>query len=280
MITDDRFFSFTCIAAALVTAVVFFWSNHGVLFKARKSTSEPAPAAMTEIVASQAGDDPAPTPKNKPAITPPDVVVAINAESSDAAQRASAPIATPAPPTWMNDVVQAVLDGRDLDPGLGLVPIRNDVLVRTAEDGRTVVAAGTHRRYESVVQALDKLELDTALTMCSADAGALSGDPSDAEMRLARAIGVLLAVDEPPFEPSMESNGREWVFVDPAFRALSPAQQHLLLMGRDNARVVRRALQAISDELIGSRVAPHDTPATEIITAANDAEVETVATAP
>lgn len=291
MNSDDRFFSITCIAAALITSAVFVWSNHGVLFAGHRPSR--APQASHEA-RSDAPDlsgtavEPSITPvSSESASAQESHVFTVNAEQAqvETASLVSNDSAAPISPEWFMQVVDAVLDGQAVGSSISLVPARDGVLVRTSEGGRTVVASGTHRRYAKLCTAIAHLDTAQVLQLCRNAEGpsAASNDSrSGLRSRVTRALAVLLAVEDPDFEPSMRSEGRIWQFVEPEYAALSPAQQHLLLMGRSNAKAVRAKLQTIYDELIAyeAKIAVPETSNEAIVVAANVNESDAGITAP
>jgi hypothetical protein len=133
------------------------------------------------------------------------------------------------------------IEGLEL-PGLA------EVLVRRDPDGRLVVASGTHRRYGSIIAAVADLDNErlAAFIVYLDQLGA--DEDADEWMlldRLRDAADHLLEVKIPEVEPDMSSMGTHWGFADVDYEKLSIAQKHLLLMGRDHARVLRRALLEI-----------------------------------
>lgn len=291
MNSDDRFFSMTCIAAALITSAVFVWSNHGVLFAGHRPSQAPQASheARSDAPAlSETSVEPTTTPVSSESVSArKSYVFTVNAEQAESETASLAPDDSAAfiSPEWFTQVLDAVLDGQAFDSSNSLAPARDDVLVRTSEDGRTVVASGTHRRYGNLCSAVGRLDTVRVLELCrEADGPATASNDgqSGIRSRVTRALSVLLAVEEPDFEPSMRSDGRRWQFVEPEYAALSPAQQHLLLMGRSNAKAVRAKLQTIYDEMIAyeAKISVPEAPSTDIVVAANVNEADAGITAP
>ncbi len=158
-------------------------------------------------------------------------------------------------PTRYSRVVEAIiqLQSPKLN-GWGL-PTQQDILVRTDRDGRLVVAAGTHRRYDRVREAITALDGPTVADACDAIERRLAmGVPGEGLFRakVVEVLDLLLAAEVPDVELDMVSRGTYWGFADPGLDDLSPAQKHMLMMGLDNQRIVRSRLQDIRQYLGGS----------------------------
>jgi len=169
-------------------------------------------------------------------------------------------------PDQVLGIVEAIIelhsprvDGWDL-------PTMAEVLVREDCDGRLVVAPGTHRRYEQVRDAIAALDGPAVAAACTTVEQALAtGLPGENSFRtrVVEALDLLLEPELPDVELDMVSRGSHWGFADPGLDDLAPAQKHMLLMGIDNQRVVRAALQDIRHYLGGPPTAAPPEKATE-----------------
>lgn len=248
MKNDDRLFFIGVCCAVAVTLGAFLWFNRGALMPEYSTAGSP-PAGARD---SQRRVVVAPTPSLSGPAPP--------AEVAPAVRRASLQDVASQPPGWsvgtdgsrrFAAVVEAVAAGSlpDLDPQS--LPDLREVLVRTDRDGRLVVASGTHRRYAWLVERFATLDPAEVADFAARESGLVveeGGD--DLETILRSAIDHLLEVEPPEVEPDMVSRGSYWGFADVDSEALSPVQKHLLLMGRDNARLIRDRLVELRD-LIG-----------------------------
>ncbi len=126
-----------------------------------------------------------------------------------------------------------------------LVEADHEVLVRRADDGRLVLAAGTFRRYTPLAEAVRGTSAADVAAMLRTDEAA---DPG----LVGRAIVAadhLLATPVVDGDVEMESRVRRWAFADDGLEGLSLAQQHLVRMGETQAAVVRGFLRELRDEL-------------------------------
>jgi len=152
------------------------------------------------------------------------------------------------------DAVKSLSDGTI--PALGSVdapPAPDEVLVCRDRDGRLVVAPGTQRRFDRIVEAFEAFDVE-AFSASLDDLGErwveISPEGPGFREALSTAIDQLLDFEPPEVEPDMVSKGTHWGFADPEYENLSAAQQQLLLMGRRNARIVRARFEEIRD-LVG-----------------------------
>jgi len=114
------------------------------------------------------------------------------------------------------------VDGVDL-------PSMRDMLVRRDPDGLLVVAAGTQRRYRSVVGALATIDPEAAAEWCRRSGAELDrvpgvgsmGEECAFELLLRQAVEHVLAVDIPEEPVVLVSRGARWGFVDADLEALS-----------------------------------------------------------
>jgi len=144
------------------------------------------------------------------------------------------------------EIIDAAAEGHLADGEQGLRLPWDSVLVRDASDGRTVLAAGTFRHYDTWVASLEQLDLERLGRLVVAlDAGNAPG----IEASLRRAVHHLLQLEVPAAPVEMESHVTRWVLADDELRQLSPMQKHLLLMGPANAHTVQARLHELEQVL-------------------------------
>lgn len=251
MAKDDRFTVIVVVLVTLITAGAFLWSHWG------------SPAIMNRAnpvtITSVSVDEPAtPIPAPNEALEPLESVPAVfevQRESSDDVVRASNPAISP------GDRSPATLEKLVHGWTTPELPAASEILVRRDRDGRMVVASGTRRRYTSLrqdIQDLDPSNIDSTLLRL---AGSSSSDAEFFRVALIKTIDAVLAVDFPEIEPDMVAGVNAWQFAGTEYRSLSPAQKHLLLMGRDNARAVRAKLVEIRQHLGDDDTIDSDQPA-------------------
>jgi hypothetical protein len=258
---DDRFFSIAGICALVVTVGAFIWFHREAIFRAGTMRT----AHRVEVTADL---DRSPTPPTTVSASVPTAVVEPPAiVPASYAPDAIEPDTGPADGWWTTDTIDllfeavvAVAEGRtpvfESDP----LPDRDQVLVRLDRDERLVVAPGTHRRYQGMVEAIDAIDIVAvadAVDRLEEPWSKPDGESDGFRLALAHAIDHLLEVEPPDVEPDMISRGTYWGFADPEYAALTDAQKHMLLMGRSNARAVRSRLSEIRD-LIGEIQHPVD----------------------
>ena len=260
MAHDDRFFTLVCCAALLITGSVFLWTHHGSIhfevasLAGSNAEIERTPATPNPPRASDAAD--AGSVFVHAAVDSPAAVPAVfEPQIASGVARASFGNPNDPDPDQVLGVVEAIiqLQSPKLD-GWGL-PTQQDILVRTDRDGRLVVAAGTHRRYDRVREAITALDGPTVADACDAIERRLAmGVPGEGLFRakVVEVLDLLLAAEVPDVELDMVSRGTYWGFADPGLDDLSPAQKHMLMMGLDNQRIVRSRLQDIRQYLGGS----------------------------
>lgn len=235
MAKDDRFTVIVVVLVTLITAGAFLWSHWGSLANSVRPVTAAA-AASTAI-----GPEPAPAtaePGEENTVFP-----ALNEIDSAVAEpviQASYSMGTSV------DQAMATLETIASGWAESGVPAAAEVLVRKDRDGRTVVASGTHRRYKGLRQEVQDLvlsDIDSALLQAHGTSS------STLRVDLIDALDTTLAVGLPDTEPDMVAGVHAWQFADAEYQSLSPAQKHLLLMGRHNARAVRAKLVEIRRHL-------------------------------
>lgn len=257
MAKDERFTVIAVTLAILITAGAFVWSHWGALATSVRSK----PVADASVSSEEQGSiEVVPNSMNEPEaneILP--AVFEIQPEATESfAQASNSPAA-------VDYQTMAALENLASGWNQSALPAPAEILVRKDRDGRTVVASGTHRRYNDLrqeVQDLDLSDIDTVLHHVE-----VSGDPADAQALRAALIDTVeavLEVDLPEVEPDMVAGVHAWQFSDTDYRSMSPAQQHLLLMGRDNAQTVRTKLVEIRQQLGGPDTVEADQPAIEV----------------
>lgn len=257
MAKDERFTVIAVVLAILITTGAFVWSHWGSwttsvrlnpVTNASVSPETPSPSEFVSTPVEDVG-----TAEALPA------VFEIQPEASESFEQASN--STPA----FDHRTMAALE--DLASGWSRsdLPAPAEILVRKDRDGRTVVASGTHRRYNDLrreLQDLDLSDIDDALLTVET-----SVDPEGAQAlrtALIDTLDAVLEVDLPDVEPDMVAGVHAWQFSDTEFRSLSSTQQHLLLMGRDNARTVQAKLAEIRQQVGGAATLEADQPAIEV----------------
>ncbi|MEN8164460.1 MAG: DUF3014 domain-containing protein [Acidobacteriota bacterium] len=240
MAKDDRFTVIVVVLVTLITAGAFLWSHWGSLAISTRPNA-------TDVAASSAEGQT--VPDATPALTensaPKGVVPAvfeIEAAAEEVVQ-AGNPAVSP------GDRTPATLEKLVHGWTAPDLPAASEILVRRDRDGRMVVASGTRRRYESLrqdIQDLNPSDIDSTLLRL---AGSSSTDAEFFRAALIETIDSVLAIEIPDVEPDMVAGVNAWQFADTEYRSLSPAQQHLLLMGRDNARAVRAKMVEIRQHL-------------------------------
>ena len=147
-----------------------------------------------------------------------------------------------------------------------------EVLVREDEEGRLVLAAGTRRRYRPVVELVESLD-PRALAAAVSEVsplltGSLAGAARAAEVedQVRAALDHVLDVHVADGPVEMEQRSTRYVFAEDDLQALRPIQQHLVLMGPDNAARVQAVLKEVRD-LLGGDEAPAGTRATVLAAA-------------
>lgn len=244
MAKDERFTVIAVALAILITTGAFVWSHWGAL----AVSVRPNPVADASVSSeAQSSSDVVSNLMKEPEsydILP--AVFEIQPEATESFEQASNSAAA------FNDQTMAALENLASGWNQSTLPAPAEILVRKDRDGRTVVAPGTHRRYNDLrreVQTLDLSEIDDVLRHIE-----VSLDPADAQAlrtALIDTVDAVLEVDLPEVEPDMVAGVHAWQFSDADYRSLSPAQQALLLMGRDNAQTVRTKLVEIRQHLGG-----------------------------
>lgn len=254
MAHDDRLFTLVCCAALLITGTVFIWTHHGsVRFEVGSlaevnsaSIEAPGPPTPDQVGAiADAGPAFAHATNEAPAMVPAVFEPPITAHND------SRNLTT----DQMHGFLEAIIHNRSPKLDKWQLPTLAEVLVRRDRDGRLVVAAGTHRRYERAREAITALDGATVAAACENMERQLAmGLPGDGvfRTRVVEALDLLLAPELPEVEPDMVSRGADWGFADTGLDDLSPAQKHMLLMGLDNQRIVRSAFEDIREHLGGS----------------------------
>jgi hypothetical protein len=240
MATEDRFTPIAATAAVLITAGLFLWTHWGHM-AFLKHHSRPT----RSVVATSPTEEPGPVDVNPPDPQPSSAVIAsfeVDPGGGNSFVQTSSPTDGP------DDRTLAILE--DIASGWkgSHLPAPSEILVRRDSDGRMIVAAGTHKRYNTLrreMDGLDPVEVDDALRQATAS-------PDEAETLrtlLITNLDACLSVDIPEVEPDMIAGTSAWQFADSGFRSLSPMQRHLLLMGRRNARMVQQKLAEIRQQL-------------------------------
>jgi hypothetical protein len=246
MATEDRFTVIAATTAILITAGLFLWTHWGrTAFPSHQSrpTQTVAPPCPTEE-------------PGEPEVETPSAVVAsfeVDPFGGNSFVQASSPTDGP------DDRTLAILE--DIASGWKDVnlPAPSEILVRQDPDGRMIVAAGTHKRYNPLRKELDALNpkaIDDALQRAAVS----PIEFSNLQSRLITNLDACLSVDIPEVEPDMIAGTSAWQFADSGFRSLSPMQRHLLLMGRRNARMVQQKLAEIRQQLDGPGVTATESP--------------------
>jgi len=132
---------------------------------------------------------------------------------------------------------------------LAAVPTRDEVLVREDEDQRLVLADGSFRRYQRIVELLSALDAEGFAAYYRDNKARIDEEFQEVtasqqsfEEVLRQASLHLLAFELPDEPVEMISKVTHWGFAEDEYEAASPAQHHLLLMGRRNARTVHAKL--------------------------------------
>jgi hypothetical protein len=254
---EDRFITIAGACALLVTISAFLWVHRQAIFRAGPSFR----AARSEQTSDRAVESIRPTPVSA-ATEHATRNVAVNASQPENDVSAVVPASygpdpVPGAERWPSDSATArlVFDAvRALTAGStpalwdDAPPAPAEVQVCRDRDGRLVVAPGTHRRYDPVIQAIEDLDIEAfTASLDDLDAQWVEIMPGGPGLRqaLATAIDKLLDVDPPNVEPDMVSKGTHWGFADSDYEGLSEAQKHLLLMGLERARIVRTRLEEI-----------------------------------
>jgi hypothetical protein len=250
---DDRFFTIAGCCALVVTLAAFLWFNQGQIFHRQASSrgsqvNADAPERESPTTTSSAESRlEVQVGEPQPQVEPPNAVIRARFEpDSEAAPK----IADSELSGGLRSMIETVAKGGTPQIEDMALPAPSEVLVRRDSDGRLVVAAGTHRRYEALVAAANRLNRDqVAAFLENLKLGSSEEDQGTADElgRLRQAVDHLLEVELPEVEPDMCSKGSSWGFVDDEYEQLSSAQKHLLLMGRGNASTLRSVLVEIRD---------------------------------
>ncbi len=252
MAKDDRFTVIVVVLVTLITAGAFLWSHWGSLANSvRPITVAAAASTATDPEPAQATAETGEQNTIVPALYEIDPAVAEPVTQASCSKG--------------NSVDQAMATLETIASGWAEsgVPAAAEVLVRKDRDGRTVVASGTHRRYKALRQDVQNLVLsDIDSALLQADGTSSSTEVESLRTNLIDVLDATLAVDLPDTEPDMVAGVHAWQFADAEYQSLSPAQKHLLLMGRDNARAVRSKLVEIRRRLGESDGIGTDQPAT------------------
>ena len=239
MAKDDRFTVIVVVLVTLITAGAFLWSHWGSLAISLRPTAVAAAPATT--VSPEPAQATAETGEENTVVP---ALYEIDPAAAEAVMHASYGKG--------NSVEKAMATLEMIASGWTnpTVPAPAEILVRRDRDGRTVVASGTHRRYEDLRQNVQNLVLsDIDSALLQADGTSSSAEVESLRANLIAILDETLAVDVPDTEPDMVAGVHAWQFADTEYRSLSPAQKHLLLMGRDNARAVRAKLVEIRRHL-------------------------------
>lgn len=254
MAKDDRFTVFVVITVTLLTAAIFVATHWdaptfaGRSENAERIVVEPSHPVTGEVA--PASTDEAAQEEIMPAVYNPDSSASSVAAVASDSRRAAA-----------DDGAMAVLD--DLASGWrhADLPTPQEILVRKDADGRMVVAAGTHRRYDRLCEDLENLDVDAvAAALDPAVVATSTDDTADLRGRVISEVNALLAVDLPEVEPDMIAGTVAWGFADDDYKDLTGAQRHLLLMGLDNARAIRPVLEDLRCALGLGEVTDAETP--------------------
>lgn len=242
MQSDDRLFATVGLTVLVLAATLAVVAGGGLRLPGFARAARTSTAAISHPPA-------APPPVAVPATSAADLAAPAVVAAPAQAARAANPASAAAPPDAgvLLDVADAIAAGQVPAAWFDAVDGRSEVLVRRTADGRLVLAAGTFRRYRPLVAALRNLDPELVAELSHAGATRASSPSNDD--RLAAAVDHLLATPEVAEPAEMVSRHRRWVFADPALAALTPVQQQLVLMGPEQAAVVRAVLTEIRDGL-------------------------------
>jgi len=129
------------------------------------------------------------------------------------------------------------------------------------EDGGTVIAEESFRRYDLLTAVVTSLDTDGAVRLYRdlaplfEEAYGELGNPDTFEDALVKAIDGLLAVEVPEGEIALRQRVNAYAFANPKLESLSPAAKHLLRLGPYNAREVQAKLLAFKTALALTRPA-------------------------
>ena len=243
MHTDDRFTAIAVTGALLVTIAVFFLSHPGLVAVA------PEIVSIDETASTSTFTSKAPKIEVQPISDfEHEIVLATLGGEAETFVLAANEIVDPAA-----QYAEFIDELSDLGQGVSDLPGLQDVLVRTNRDGRTVVASGTNRQYQDFVMAIDDLEVEEIASI-------LNESAEIARAGFVTALDQLLAAPVADEDPDMESKGWYWGFADEDYETLTLAQKHMLLMGRDNAKIVRSKLETLRETFAEPAGAPLPSP--------------------
>ena len=273
---DDRFSMIVVIAVTVVVAVVFF-AVHGL--PVVEPEVSPAPREVRERIdvtpvphgptAVQRSDDSAQSNEWESGPAPGAVQAAVTAGgglADDGVVRAAVRgvVAHPELARWLAPdrlvyrfvrLVDAVAQGSVPKEDLAVFGPWQEVLVRRADEQRLVLAAGTYRRYGSIVETLAAAKPKDLVALyrrlepaCDAVYERLGTGGGAFEDRLRAAVIHMLGAPVPNRNVEVEQRSLRYAFADHDLEALSDAQKHVVLMGRDNARLFQASLRSLARE--------------------------------
>jgi hypothetical protein len=249
---NDRFFTIVCSSALALTVLIFVGVHLAPRWDLALWDDSPAPIEAEDSTAAldqaEPGLDPADLASTEAGLDYVEEAAVIQASH----EIDSAPAADAEAKARFVRTIDAIAAGASPELSSASLPGMTDVLVRVDRDGRTVVAAGTMRRYQQAVDAITSLEPEAAVAAFRMLEGELDqtyqqlGDVDGSfEERLQEAVDHLLAVSLPRVEPDMISKDFRWAFADADKARLSASQKHLLLMGRSSALKVQARLEEL-----------------------------------
>jgi hypothetical protein len=230
MHSEDRFTVWATVAAVAITTLVYVAVHSSELPRLGGHNLEAALPA-------NAAQGPAPQTDQTTAVPAP-------ATTDRGAIKRAAMTVTATPEVLPGGSLQqvtaacaAIADGTMPAELAAQLPTMAEVLVREDDEGRLVIAAGTHRRYDTVVNAIAAVDPRSVELV-------IQGNPGIGDT-IRAAAAHLLAVEVPDEPIEMESRVRYWTFAEDEYQRLSKAQLHMLLMGPRNAGILESALRDI-----------------------------------
>ena len=222
----------------------------GWLWQRSRREADPVPPSATDFSAPD---------REEPFVLPP-------LGASDAAVRALAAAVSSHPRLagWLvtDDLVRRFVEAVvDISRGSSPVPalevlIPDDLFSVQTSGDRLVMPPRSQDRYDVLGEVFAGLDAEKAaqtyrqlLPLFKEAYRELGVPDGEFEEVLARAIGNLLAVDVPEGPLEVREAVDRYVYVDPRFESLTPAQKHMLRLGPENARRVQEKLREISERL-------------------------------
>ncbi len=151
--------------------------------------------------------------------------------------------------------VDNIAEGKSPRRHLGVLEPREEFST-VYENGLAVIDPASYRRYDAPAQTFASLDaaevadLFRSIEPLVTEAYRDLGYPDrDFRSVLAEAIAELLATPIPSGSVALVPKVSSFEFADPSLEKLTPAQKHLIRMGPENARRVKRKLAEIRDEL-------------------------------